>query len=146
MWIQRPSLEILNHFSQKSLIHHLGIEFIEVGDQFLRAKMPVDQRTMQPYRLLHGGASCVLIETTANAAANFCVDPEHKVCVGLEINVNHIKAVHSGVVFSIAEPLHIGRMTQVWNVRIYNEHEKLTAVGRLTVAVIDKQKHEKPAE
>lgn len=100
--------------------------------------MPVDHRTKQPLGILHGGASCVLAETVGNAAANYCVDVNNKTCVGLEINVNHIRAVQSGIVTGIAKPLHIGRTTQVWEIRIYNEGKQLTAVSRLTVAVLDK--------
>jgi 1,4-dihydroxy-2-naphthoyl-CoA hydrolase len=137
IWMHKPVLEELNQWAQNSLIAHLGIHFIEVTDDALHAAMPIDVRTMQPFHVLHGGASCALIETTANAAANFCVDPDKAHCVGLEINVNHIKTVRSGKVVAIAKPFHLGRTTQVWGVQVHNEQRQLTAVGRLTVAILN---------
>lgn len=121
------------------MLDHLGIEFLEVGDDYIKAKMPVDQRTIQPFGLLHGGASVALAETLGSVAANLCVDREKKMCVGLEINANHIRPVTNGFVYGIAKPIHIGASTQVWEIRIQNEQEKLVCISRITLAVLDKQ-------
>ena len=121
------------------MIEHLGIQFLEVGDDYIKARMPVDQRTIQPFGLLHGGASIALAETLGSVAANLCVDREKKMCVGLEINANHIRPVTNGFVYGIAKPIHLGASTQVWEIRIENEQEKLVCISRLTLAVLDKQ-------
>ncbi len=138
IWVTPLSLETLQERSKNSLSEHLGIVFTEVGDDYLKATMPVDRRTLQPFGILHGGSSCVLAETVASAAANFCIDQSHKVCVGLEINVNHLKAVKVGPITAIARPFHLGKTTQVWEIKIFNLQNQLTAVSRLTLAVIDK--------
>ena len=122
-----------------TMIEHLGIEFLEVGDDYVKARMPVDHRTIQPFGLLHGGASVALAETLGSVAANLCVDRENKMCVGLEINANHIRPVTNGFVYGIARPIHIGASTQLWEIRIHDEHEKLVCISRLTMAVLDKQ-------
>lgn len=121
------------------MIDHLGIEFLEVGDDYIKARMPVDHRTIQPFGLLHGGASVALAETLGSVGANLCVDREKKMCVGLEINANHIRPVTNGFVYGIARPIHIGASTQVWEIRIQNEQEKLVCICRLTLATLDKQ-------
>jgi 1,4-dihydroxy-2-naphthoyl-CoA hydrolase len=121
------------------MIEHLGIQFLEVGDDYIKARMPVDQRTIQPFGLLHGGASVALAETLGSVAANLCVDREKKICVGLEINANHTRPVTNGFVYGIAKPIHLGASTQVWEIRIQNEQEKLVCISRLTLAVLDKQ-------
>ena len=121
------------------MIEHLGIEFLELGDDYIKARMPVDHRTIQPFGLLHGGASVALAETLGSVAANLCVDREKKMCVGLEINANHIRPVTSGFVYGIARPIHIGASTQLWEIRIHNEQEKLVCISRLTMAILDKQ-------
>ena len=120
------------------MVSHLSISFIEIGNDYLKAKMPVDHRTVQPLGLLHGGASAALAETIGSVAAFLCVDPELYNCVGLEINCNHIKGKTKGEVFGIGKPLHIGSKTQVWEIKIVDEKEKLLAVSRLTLAVIIK--------
>ena len=120
------------------MIEHLGIVFTEVGDDYLQATMPVDHRHHQPYGLLHGGASVTLAETLGSVGAHLTVDSEKFNSVGLEINANHIRAVRSGLVTGTARPIHVGRSTQVWEIRITNEQDKLTCVSRLTVAVIEK--------
>ena len=119
---------------------HIGIEFTEIGENYLKAKMPVDQRTRQPYGLLHGGASATLAETVGSVASALVIDPSLYDCVGLEINANHIRGVREGYVYGIATPLHIGKTTHVWDIRIYDEREKLVCVSRLTVAIIKKQR------
>src|SRR5690348_11792513 len=130
IWVTKPSLQELNQRAQQSLMAVLGIEYIEWGERFLRARMPVDRRTMQPMQVLHGGATCALVESVGSTAANCCVNPGH-VCMGLEINVNHIKTMRGGFVIATAEPFHLGRTTQVWDVKVHNEEESLVAVGRL---------------
>ncbi len=115
---------------------HLGMEWVEVGDNFLKARMPVDHRTRQPYGLLHGGASVALAETIGSVGAAMVVDHTKYYCVGLEINANHVRGVKEGFVTGIGTPVHIGSTTQVWDIKIFNESEKLVCVSRLTVAVL----------
>lgn len=129
-------LQLVNELSRNTLIDHLGIVFTAAGDDWLQATMPVDARTKQPYGLLHGGASVVLAETLGSSAGNLCVDPTQQVCVGLEINANHLRAARSGVVTGTARPLHIGRTTQVWEIRIEDEAGKPVCISRLTLAVV----------
>jgi 1,4-dihydroxy-2-naphthoyl-CoA hydrolase len=119
---------------------HLGIEFTEIGENFLRAKMPVDHRTLQPYGLLHGGASATLAETLGSVASAFVIDPEQSVCVGVEINANHVRGIRAGFVYGTVIPLHIGGSTHVWDIRITDEQERLICVSRLTVAVLKRRK------
>lgn len=138
IWKLPINLETLNLHAQNTLLSHLGIEYTEIGDDFLVGKMPVDYRTVQPFGILHGGASCVLAETLGSTAANYCVDNKDWHCVGLDINTNHIRPISKGFVFGIAKPYHIGRTTQVWHIEIRGEHDKLISVSRLTMAVIKK--------
>lgn len=133
------TVDSLNKWSEGTLAAHLGIEFTTIGDDFLEAKMPVDHKTRQPLGLLHGGASVALAETLGSVAATLCVD-ENKFCVGLEINANHIKAVRSGYVTGKTTPIHIGKQTQVWEIRITNELNELICVSRITMAVLEKKK------
>ena len=139
IWNDVPSLETANLLSTRSLIGHLGIEFLEVGEDWLVARMPVDDRTRQPVGILHGGASVVLAETLASCAATFTVDREQASCVGMEINANHIRPVTSGWVTGVVRPIALGRRTQVWEVRITDEGGKLVCVSRCTMAVIPNQ-------
>jgi 1,4-dihydroxy-2-naphthoyl-CoA hydrolase len=132
------SIETLTAMSANTMLEHLGIEFIGVGEDFIKAKMPVDHRTHQPLGLLHGGASVTLAETLGSVAATFCVDISKQYCVGLEINANHIKSVKEGFVTGVARPVHVGKKTQVWEIKITNEKEELVCVSRITLAVIDK--------
>ena len=120
IWLTPINVEEINTRSRNTLSDHLGIEFTEIGDEHLTATMPIDRRTLQPMGIMHGGASCALAETVGSAAANYCIDQNTKRCVGLEINVNHIRQVRSGTVTGIAKPLHLGRTTQVWDIKIYN--------------------------
>ena len=129
-------LQLVNELSRNTLIDHLGIVFTAVGDDWLQATMPVDARTKQPYGLLHGGASVVLAETLGSSAGNLCVDPSQQVCVGLEINANHLRAARSGLVTGTARALHVGRTTQVWEIRIEDEAGKPVCISRLTLAVV----------
>lgn len=128
-------LDALNAAARDTLIAHLGIVFTEAGPDWLRATMPVDARTLQPYGLLHGGASVVLAETLGSSAGNLCVEPD-RICVGLEINANHLRAARAGTVTGTARPLHVGRATQVWEIRIEDAAGKPVCVSRLTLAVI----------
>ncbi|MEZ4728858.1 MAG: hotdog fold thioesterase [Caldilineaceae bacterium] len=139
IWFAEPTLDALNAFSQATLVEHLAIEFTAIGDDFITARMPVDRRTVQPYGLLHGGASVVLAETLGSMAANLCVDPTEKMCVGLEINANHIRSARSGYVFGTVRPLHIGGNTHIWQTQIVDEKERLICISRLTIAVLDQK-------
>jgi 1,4-dihydroxy-2-naphthoyl-CoA hydrolase len=120
------------------MVEHVGIEFLEVGEDSLTARMPVDRRTIQPAGLLHGGASVVLAETLGSVAASLCLDPQRKTCVGLEINANHVRAVRDGFVTGVATPIHVGNSTQLWQIRITNQQGQLVCISRLTLAVLDK--------
>ena len=132
----RPSLESLNAGAADSAVAHLGIAFTEFGEDFLRGTMPVDARTRQPFGLLHGGASVLLAETLGSMAGNLCVDDRAKQqAVGLEINANHLRAAKSGVVTGTARAIHVGRNTQVWDIRIEDEQGRAVCVSRLTLAM-----------
>jgi 1,4-dihydroxy-2-naphthoyl-CoA hydrolase len=135
IWKQTISVELLTANSQNSAVSHLGIEFLEVGDDFIRARVPVDPRTVQPYGLLHGGVSVVLAETLGSCGAAYAATPGHRV-VGLDINANHLKGVSSGWVTGITRPVHIGRTTQVWAIELTNDAGELTCVSRITMAVL----------
>ena len=136
---ERP-LEKLSPLSSGNMGTHLGIEWVETGDDFVKAKMPVDRRTRQPYGLLHGGASCVLAETIGSIASAMVIDHDPFLCVGLEINANHIRSARDGFVTGTARPLHLGSTTHVWDIRITDERDKLVCVSRLTVAIIPRKK------
>jgi 1,4-dihydroxy-2-naphthoyl-CoA hydrolase len=123
--------------SATNMVKHLGIEIVEVDARFLKGRMPVDARTMQPFGLLHGGASVALAETLGSIGANLCVGPD-QYCVGLEINANHVKSARDGFVVGTAEYLHLGRRTQLWSIRIEDEAGALVCISRFTVAVMDK--------
>jgi 1,4-dihydroxy-2-naphthoyl-CoA hydrolase len=138
IWKTRATLEQITERSKNTLNEHLGIEFLEIGDDYLKARMPVDYRTKQPAGLLHGGASVALAETLGSVAAGLCVNREKKEIVGLEINANHVRPVYDGWVIGVTKPIHVGKSTQIWEIRIYNEEDKLVCVSRLTVANIDK--------
>jgi 1,4-dihydroxy-2-naphthoyl-CoA hydrolase len=118
------------------MVEHLGIEFTEIGDDFIRGTMPVDGRTRQPYGLLHGGASVALAETLGSTGATMCVDTKEYQCVGQEINANHLRPARSGYVTGTARPVHLGGRTQVWAIDIVNEAGRLVCTSRLTVAVV----------
>lgn len=130
------SIQDLNPLSKATMGEHLGIEWIEVGTDYIKARMPVDHRTRQPYGLLHGGASAALAETIGSVASAMIVDHEKYYCVGLEINANHIRSARQGFVTGTASPVHIGSSTHVWDIRIHDENGKLVCISRLTVAVL----------
>jgi 1,4-dihydroxy-2-naphthoyl-CoA hydrolase len=136
IWRTPLDLQALNAGGAGTLMRPLGIEFTEIGEDFIRGTMPVDERTRQPFGLLHGGASVALAETLGSMGASMCVDDSRFLCVGQEINANHLKSVKSGRVTGTARPRHIGARSQVWSIDIVNESGALVCVSRLTVAVI----------
>lgn len=138
IWFQgiRPTADKLASVGQGNMQTHLGMEFVDAGDDWMRMRMPVDGRTRQPHGRLHGGASVALAETVGSVSACFCVDPAKFIGVGLEINANHVRPVHDGWVYATARPEAIGRTTQVWSIRIEDEQGRLVCISRFTVAVI----------
>ncbi|MDX1628946.1 MAG: hotdog fold thioesterase [Fulvivirga sp.] len=132
------TVEDLNKMNKNTMMEHLDLEFTGIGEDYITAKMPVDHRHHQPYGLLHGGASVVMAETLGSVAAHLSVKSENRFCVGLEINANHIKSVKSGYIHGITKPIHVGRSTQVWEIKISNEQDQLVCVSRITMAVVDK--------
>lgn len=136
IWFKEITLEDLNRFGKNTMSEFLGIQFIEIGDDFLKATMPVNERTRQPIGILHGGANVALAETVASTAANSVIDVNQFFCVGLEINANHIRSVKEGLVTAITTPLHLGRSTHVWEVKMFDEQKKLTCISRMTASVI----------
>jgi 1,4-dihydroxy-2-naphthoyl-CoA hydrolase len=133
------TVETLNKWSPNTMAENIGIEFTAVGEDYLEAKMPVDHRTHQPMGLLHGGASVALAETMGSVAAMCCVDTTKQYCVGLEINANHIKSVRDGFVIGTTRAIHIGKKTQVWEIRITSETGDLVCISRITMAVLDRK-------
>lgn len=140
IWYNKElTIEDFKSFGKGTMAEYIGIEWIEAGEDFLKAKMPVDHRTNQPYGLLHGGASCTLAETIGSVASAMVVDHSKFVCVGLEINANHVRSARQGFVTGVASALHLGANTHVWDIKIYDELEKLVCISRLTVAVIPRK-------
>jgi len=135
VWTQDISVQILTDLHRDTAVQHLGMEFLEVGDDFITARVPVDTRTKQPYGLLHGGVSVVLAETLGSCGAAFSCPPGHR-AVGLDINANHLKGATSGWVTGTTRPVHIGRTTQVWQIDLKNDAGELTCVSRITMAVL----------
>ena len=135
IWKQPISVELLTASNANCAVTHLGIEFLEVGDDFIRARVPVDQRTVQPYGLLHGGVSVVLAETLGSCGAAYTAPAGHR-AVGLDINANHLKGTTSGWVTGITRPVHMGRSTQVWQIEMTNDAGELTCVSRITMAML----------
>ncbi|MCU0763435.1 MAG: hotdog fold thioesterase [Hydrogenophaga sp.] len=135
LWTQPISVDILTAIHKNTAVEHLGMEFVEVGPDFICGRMPVDTRTRQPYGLLHGGVSVVLAETLGSCGAAYSCAPGHR-AVGLDINANHLKGATSGWVTGITRPVHIGRTTQVWQIDLRNEAGELTCVSRITMAIL----------
>jgi 1,4-dihydroxy-2-naphthoyl-CoA hydrolase len=135
IWKQPVDLETANAWSRRTLMQALGIRITEIGDDFLRGTMPVDDRTRQPYGILHGGASVALAETLGSTAAMLCCG-DGRAAVGLDINANHLRAVREGLVTGTARAVHVGRSTQVWEIRIEDDAGKLVCIARLTMAVV----------
>jgi len=138
IWKQSTDLERINAWNRGCLVEHLGMLVTEIGDQWLRGTMPVDARTKQPFGLLHGGASVALAESLGSLAGNLCLDGS-EMAVGLDINANHVRAVTAGVVTGTARALHVGRSTQVWEIRIEDERARLVCISRLTLAVVPRE-------
>lgn len=138
IWFKDYKIDYLEGLRNANMGEHIGIKFLEVGSDFIKGRMPVDKRTTQPFGILHGGASCVLAETLGSVAGWMTIDPDKFRAVGLEINVNHIRAVTQGNVIGTCTPLHTGRRTQVWQTDIIEEATgKRVAISRLTLAIID---------
>ncbi len=135
IWKQATDLERINAWNRGCLVEHLGMVVTEIGDDWLRGTMPVDARTKQPFGLLHGGASVALAESLGSLAGNLCLDTS-QMAVGLDINANHVRAVTDGIVIGTARALHVGRATQVWEIRIEDEQGRLVCISRLTLAVV----------
>ena len=140
IWSIQATPENLNTVSRNTMVEHVGIEFLEIGEDYLKARMPVDHRTVQPMGSLHGGASVTLAETLGSTAATLCVDMSQKMCVGLDINANHIRPATSGFVYGVARPIHIGNSTQVWEIRITDEQDKLVCISRIAMAVLNRDR------
>ena len=136
IWKSPRSVEELNSSGVGTLVEHLGIRFTEISDDFIRGTMPVDARTRQPYGLLHGGASVALAETLGSTGATMCVDANEYLCVGQEINANHVRAARTGLVTGTARAVHLGGRTHVWTIEIQNDAGKLVCTSRLTIAII----------
>lgn len=141
IWFDKNlSLEYFKNWGKGTMGENIGVKFSEVGEDFLKATMPVDHRTNQPYGILHGGASVALAETIGSVASALVTDKEKFICVGLEINANHIRSVRNGLVQATCTPVHLGKSTHVWDIRIHDENEKLVCISRLTVAILEKSK------
>ena len=138
IWFKDFTPQMLNEGSKNHIGTLLGIEFSEVGEDFLCATMPVDARTHQPAGILHGGASVVLAETLGSIASYMCIDPDKYIAVGLEVNANHLRPVSSGLVKGICKPIHIGGKTHIWEIKMYNNKNKMNCISRLTVAILPK--------
>lgn len=140
IWFNKSiTLDDIKNFGMDTMSSYLGMQWIEVGEDFLKLSMPVNEKTRQPYGILHGGASCALAETIGSVASALVIDTEKFICVGLEINANHIRSASNGFVTGHCVPLHIGKSTHVWDIKIYDENEKMICVSRLTVAILPKR-------
>ncbi|MGQ0430256.1 MAG: hotdog fold thioesterase [Gammaproteobacteria bacterium] len=139
IWFRQFTLEEVRRIERGTLGEHLGIEFMKIGEDFVEARMPVDRRTVQPDRILHGGASVALAETLGSVGGSMCVDRERFQIVGQEINANHLRPAIQGYVHGRASPIHLGRRSQVWNIEIRDDNDRLVCVSRLTIAVIERQ-------
>jgi len=133
------TVEGLNARSTDTLVDHIGIEYTDIGEDYIKARMPVDNRTVQPARILHGGASVALAETLGSVAAYHCIDPVQKMTVGLEINANHVRTVREGYVTGTVKPLHIGKSTHIWQIQIRDDQDRLVCISRITMAVLDQK-------
>ena len=140
IWKRKPDLAFLQSIGKNTMTDNLGIEYVEMGDDFITAKMPVDHRTVQPFRILHGGASVALAETLGSVAAILCLEPDSKKqVVGVEINANHLSSAREGTwVYGTVKPIRVGRTMQVWNIEIKDEQGKLVCISRLTIAVVER--------
>lgn len=140
IWFKKYGLSNAKLMAKNTMLEHLDIRIEEIKDNALIGSMPVDHRTVQPYGILHGGASVTLSETLGSLAAHMTIDETKYQTVGLEVNANHIKSVRQGRVKGVAKPIHIGKNTQVWEIKIFDEENRLTCISRITMAVIEKRK------
>lgn len=139
IWKTAIDIQQINDLRKGTMGEHLGMEVTEFGDDYLKGRMPVDNRTKQPYGIMHGGASCALAEHLGSVAGSACVDPTIQYCVGLDINTNHLRMARTGYVTGIAKPVHLGKSIQVWEIKIYDEDSKLISWSKLTLAVLDRK-------
>jgi 1,4-dihydroxy-2-naphthoyl-CoA hydrolase len=140
IWFNKSlSLNDIKEFGKETMAEHLEMQWVEIGDDFLKLSMPVNEKTKQPYGILHGGASCALAETIGSVASALVIDRDKNICVGLEINANHVRSAKDGIVTAYCTPLHLGKSTHVWDIKIYDDNEKLICVSRLTVAILPKK-------
>jgi 1,4-dihydroxy-2-naphthoyl-CoA hydrolase len=143
IWKKNATCEEINRIHESTLCGRIGLEFVEIGDDFLRARIPVDHRTVQPMGIVHGGASVTLAETLGSVASWLCVD-ESKAAVGMEVNANHLRPAASGWVYGRCTPIHVGRSSHVWQIELTDENDRRTCVSRLTMAVIDRRAGQAP--
>ena len=136
IWFQPPDIAAVNQQMENTACSLLGIEITDIGDDWVKGTMPAEPRTFQPMGLVHGGANVLFAETLGSMAANLCIDNREEYAVGQEVNANHLRGVRSGVLTGIATIVHKGRTSQVWEIRIYNDEEKLSCISRLTMAII----------
>ncbi|OGT49490.1 MAG: thioesterase [Gammaproteobacteria bacterium RIFCSPHIGHO2_12_FULL_38_11] len=139
IWKMPIDHQLLTSRSENTFVAFIGIKFTEIGDDYLKATLPVDNTTKQPLGFLNGGVSAALAESVASTAANYCVDQSICYCVGLDINANHLRPASNGLVTATAKPLHLGNKTQVWEIKIENEAGKLVCIARMTMAVVNRQ-------
>lgn len=141
IWYKKDiQLKDLQNILPNTMGAFLGMEWVEIGEDYLKMSMPVNEKTRQPYGIIHGGASCALAETVGSVASALVIDRDKYFCVGMEINANHLKSVSEGTVTATARPLHLGRSSHVWDIRLHNEQDKLYCVSRLTVAILEVRK------
>lgn len=138
IWKYEVDVDALNRSAERDMTGRMGMKYTEVGDDYLRARIPVDERTTQVFGLWHGGASCVVAESMGSVGCSLCLDQETHYCVGIEINASHVRSATKGHVHAEARPLRIGRRTHVWEIRLWDDHDKLMCVSRLTTAVIER--------
>ncbi len=136
IWHTKPTVKDLNDFCKNSLVDHMSIEIVEIGENFISAKMPILDQTKQPHGIMHGGASCVLAETVASLASNLCLDQNEYRAVGSSIETKHIRPVKSGIVIGITKPIHLGRRNHIWEIQITDEFSKLVSTSQLTTAIV----------
>lgn len=140
IWFDKEiTIDDLHDLRKETMASYLDMQWVEIGDDFLKLSMPVNEKTKQPYGLLHGGASCALAETIGSVASALIIDREKFICVGLEINANHVRSAREGLVTAHCTPLHLGKSTHVWDIKINDENQKLVCISRLTVALLPKK-------
>ena len=139
IWHRRPDPILIHKMSQKTIDGHLGIEIIDVGDDYIMGTMPVDQRTVQPYGVVHGGANVVLAESLGSIAGGHVIDMTKQLCFGQEVSATHVRPVSSGLVIGTARPIHLGKRSHVWEIRLTNEEGKLSCLAKLTLAIVPRE-------